>query len=80
MFLPERVSPTSGRLQSTTMQMFGDFTDWTIVIFYNILVLAHDERNAIDRLSLFLVRCEAHNVTLKCKKSWFGCRSLKLLG
>ena len=49
LFLPERVGPASGHLQSTMMQMFGDFTDWTSVIFDNILVLAHDEKDAIDK-------------------------------
>ena len=76
LFLPEGVSPASGHLQSTMMQMFGDFTDWTIVIFDNILVLAHDEKDAIEKLRLFLERCEARNVILKLKKSWFGSPSV----
>ena len=80
LFLPEGVSPASGHLQSTMMQMFGDFTDWTIVIFDNILVLAHDEKDAIEKLRLFLERCEAHNVILKLKKSWFGSPSVKFFG
>ena len=43
-FLPEGVSPASGHLQSTMMQMFGSFSDWAIVIFDNMLILALDEQ------------------------------------
>ena len=80
MFLPEGVSPASGHLQSTMMQMFGDFTDWSIVIFDNVLLLAHDEEDAIRKTKLFLERCEEHNVILKMQKSWFGSPSVKFFG
>ena len=46
-FLPEGVSPASGHLQWTMMQMFGDFDEWSIVIFDNVLLLAHDEIDAL---------------------------------
>ena len=42
-FLPEGVSPASGHLQWTMMQMFGEFDEWSIVIFDNV---QHDEADA----------------------------------
>ena len=42
-FLPEGVSPASGHLHWTMMQMFGDFDEWSIVIFDNVPLLAHDQ-------------------------------------
>ena len=64
-FLPEGVSPASGHLQWTMMQMFGDFNEWSIVIFDNVLLLAHDEQDACRKLRTFLERCQQHNVFLK---------------
>ena len=69
LFLPEGFNPASGHLQSTMIKMFGDLTDWTIEIFDNILVLAHDEHDSIEKLRLILDRCEAHNVILKLRKA-----------
>ena len=79
-FLPEGVSPASGHLQWTMMQMFGDFNEWSIVIFDNVLLLAHDERDACQKLRTFLERCQQHNVFLKMPKSWFGFPSVKFFG
>ena len=45
-FLPEGVSPASGYLQSYVMEMFKDFSEWSIVIFDNLLLLAHNEEDA----------------------------------
>ena len=41
-FMPEGVAPASGELQKIMVNIFGEFTDWTIVIFDNLLVLAYD--------------------------------------
>ena len=38
LFLPDGVSPASGHLQWTMMQMFGVFDEWSIVIFDNVLL------------------------------------------
>ena len=62
MVLPEGVSPASGNLQSTMMQMFGAFLDWSIIFFDNVLLLAHDEEDSTRKTKLFLKRCEEHNV------------------
>ena len=44
LFLPKGICHASGHLQSTLMQMFGDFKSSNIVIFNNILVLSHNEK------------------------------------
>ena len=44
-FLPEGVSPASGYLQSCVMEMFKDFSEWDIT---NVLLLAHNEKDACD--------------------------------
>ena len=62
------------------MQMFGDFDEWSIVIFDNVLLLAHDEQDACRKLRTFLERCQRHNVFLKMPKSWFGFPSVKFFG
>ena len=56
------------------MQMFGDFDEWSIVIFDNVLLLAHDQDDACKKLRMFLERCRKHNVFLKMSKSvkFFG--------
>jgi hypothetical protein len=79
-YLPEGVSPASGHLQTTMIQMFGDFREWAIVIFDNILLLAHDENDAGEKLLKFLERCAKHNVYLKPSKSWIGYPSVKFFG
>jgi len=53
-FLPEGVGPASGMLQSIVREIFKDYADWTIVIFDNFLVLAHDFDDAYDKLKLVL--------------------------
>ena len=79
-FLPEGVSPASGYLQSYVMEMFRDFEEWAITIFDNILLLAHDEQDACDKLEKFLERCASRNVILKMQKTWLGYSSVKFFG
>jgi len=74
-FLPEGVSPASGHLQWTMMQMFCDFDEWSIVIFDNVLLLAHNESDTYRKLKVFLERCQKHIVFLKMSQSWFGLSS-----
>ncbi len=40
-FLPEGVPPASGIFQKCMDEIFNDFEEWSIVIFDNLLVLAH---------------------------------------
>ena len=71
-FLPEGVGPASGVLQSVVANCFSDFTDWTIAIFDNLLVLATDYQDAYQKLELILDRCLERNIFLKFTKSWIG--------
>ena len=79
-FLPEGVSPASGYLQSYVMEMFKDFSEWSIVIFDNLLLLAHTEEDACNKLERFLQRCAERNVILKMQKTWLGFASVKFFG
>ena len=59
------------------MQMFGHFEEWSIVIFDNVLLLAHDQGDACKKLRMFLERSRKHNDFLKMSKSWIGFPSVK---
>ena len=59
------------------MQLFGSFSDWAIVVYDNVLLLAHDEEDAIRKSKVFMERCKEHNVISKMKKSGFGSPSVK---
>jgi hypothetical protein len=72
MFLPEGVSPASLILMAIMSDMFSDFTEWIIVIFDNILILAHDYNDAYEKTVLVITRCKERNVILKLSKSSFG--------
>ena len=79
-FLPEGVSPASAVLQKAVMSMFSDFEEWTIVIFDNILICAHDYDDAYRKLELFLDRCIERNVILKFTKTFIGFPYAKFFG
>ena len=79
-FMPEGISPASAELQSMMSTIFREFEPWTIVIFDNILVLAHDQKDACNKMRLFLKKCEEYNVQLKMAKSWFVFSSVKFFG
>eukprot|EP01042_Synura_sphagnicola_P001563 gene1563-1814_t len=79
-FMPEGVGPASGILQNAARELFADFSDWTISIFDNLLVLAHDYEDAYRKLELILDRCIERNVFLKFSKSWLGFDQAKFFG
>ena len=54
------------------MTIFGEFEDWSIVIFDNLLVLANDYADAYSKLKLILNRCTERNMILKFSKTWLG--------
>ena len=51
-----------------------------MVIFDNVLLGAHDHKDACTKLHKFLEICHKHNVILKLFKSWFGFSSVKFFG
>ena len=71
-FLPEGVGPASGILQKIVHDIFDDFDEWTIRIFDNLLILAHDYDDAYKKTVLFVNRCIDRNVILKFSKTWLG--------
>ena len=76
-FLPEGVAPATSLLQETVKNIFGDFAEWCIAIFDNMLILANDYQDAYNKLDMFLDRCIEKNVILKFAKSWLGFRKVK---
>lgn len=79
-FLPEGVAPASGTLQKMVMEIFNDFSPWTIVIFDNILVLCKDHSDGMSKLKLIIDKCFQRQVVLKFSKSWIGFKQVKFFG
>ena len=81
-FLPEGVGPASDILQSIVKEIFNfeDFPEWTIVIFDNFLVLAHDFEDAARKLERVIARCSEFGVILKIKKSFIGYDKVTFFG
>ena len=71
-FMPEGVAPATFVLQETVSKIFEDFSDWTIAIYDNLLVLAHDYEDACAKLERIIDRCIEYNLYLKFSKSWLG--------
>lgn len=78
MFLPEGVTPASGLLQSIVERIFPE--EWIIVIFDNILALAHDYTDAYAKTAIVLARCREHNIFLKFTKTWLGFNQVTFFG
>ena len=79
-FMPEGISVGSGELQTMVKEIFGDFEDWSIVMFDNILLLAEDWDDAYNKVEKFLKRCEEFNIHLKFTKTFLGFDSVKFFG
>lgn len=79
-FLPEGVGPASGLLQHLVRDIFTDFSDWTVVIFDNFLVLAKSYDDAYIKLEKVLLRCKDYGIVLKLKKSYIGVEQVTFFG
>jgi hypothetical protein len=79
-FMPEGVAPASILLQDVMREIFSDFHEWAVIIFDNILLLAHNYQDAYDKLERFLQRCKERNIVLKLSKSFFGFSEVKFFG
>jgi len=80
LFLPEGVAPASGLLQRMVMSVFSDFSEWTVALFDNILVLCNDLHDGIEKFLKILRRCDERRVVLKFAKSWIGFQEVKFFG
>jgi len=80
MFLCEGLNAGGAYLQTMMYKMFHDFEAWTIVIFDNVLILANDQKDAAEKMRLFLERCDSHNVSLKMSKTFIGFNTVKFFG
>jgi hypothetical protein len=80
LFMPEGISPASGVLQQVVSEIFKDFSDWAIVIFDNLLVLATDYDDAYRKAEIIIDRCIERNVVLKFSKTWLGFDHAKFFG
>jgi hypothetical protein len=78
-FMPEGIGPGSGILQETVKKIFADLP-WAILIFDNILIMAHNYQDLYEKFEIFLDRCIQHNVALKFSKSWLGVKEVKFFG
>ena len=79
-FLPEGVPQGSGLLQEIMMMIFSEYDDWTIIIFDNLLVLAHDYQDMYVKVEKILKRALEYNLVFKMKKTWLGVRQVTFFG
>ena len=80
MFLPEGISPATAILQRTMTDIFKDCEQWTIVLHDNLLVLAKDHHDALEKLEIVMQRCLDRNIKLKVDKCSFGLTEIKFFG
>ncbi len=80
MFLPEGIPPASGELQKYVDIIFEPIKDFAIVIFDNLLVLAHDFEDAYKKTEIVFDLCLKHNLFLKFSKTWLGYSEVKFFG
>ena len=79
-YMPEGITPASGILQRTVMNIFSDFADWTIALFDNLLILCNGMDDGLVKLQKIIDRCYERNVVLKFSKSWIGFEEVKFFG
>ena len=67
-YMPEGVSPASGILQTMMRDIFLPYEELSIVIFDNVLLLAHDYKDAFAKLNIILKRAAEYSSVKKFKK------------
>ena len=80
LFMPEGIGPASAILQEAMTNIFAPFSDWAIVIFDNLLVLAHNYQDAYEKTEKILDKCMEYNLFLKFSKTWLGYKEAKFFG
>ena len=79
-FAPEGAIPMSAVLQHIVNIIFGDFSDWCIFIFDNILVLCTDYADAFVKLQRIINRAAEYNMVFKMAKTYLGFKSCTFFG
>ena len=79
-FMPEGIAPATGVLQEVVRDIFSEFSEWAIVIFDNMLILAEDFQDAFRKFEIIIDKCIERNVKLKMSKSWLGFREVNFFG
>ena len=68
-FMPGGIAPATGVLQEVVREIFKEFSEWAIVIFDNMLVLARDPQDDYhNKFELILDKCIERNLKLKMSK------------
>ena len=80
LFMPEGVGPASAELQRVMESIFSDMSQFSIVLFDNILVMANDFEDARIKLEKVFKRCIERNLFLKFSKSFMGFNEAKFFG
>lgn len=78
-FMPEGISPATGVLQWYIDKIFAQF-DWIIVLFDNIVVMAHDYIDLYNKIDEFFDICIKNNIYLKLSKSKIGFNTVDFFG
>jgi hypothetical protein len=79
-FMPEGISPASGLLHNTMIDVLSKWLDSVIVIFDNFLVVCTDFDDAYNKLVGFITTCSERNVILGMAKSKLGYREATFFG
>ena len=79
-FMQEGIAPATGELQEVVRDIFSEFSEWSIAIFDNMLILAEDFQDAYAKFEIISDKCIERNVKLKMPKSWLGFRKVIFLG
>lgn len=79
-FLPENVPPASGILQKHMSIMLEGTENFTIVMFDNLLVMAHSHQELLDNLKTVMLKASSYRCIFKLAKSRFGVQDLLFFG
>ena len=79
-FMPEGVRSAGQEFQRIMSEIFEPISDWSIVIWDNILILADTLEELRDRAKIFLEICDKYNVILKMAKTKIGYEEANFFG
>ena len=80
LLLPEGVSPATDVLQSIMQNIFGEFDEWLVVIYDNMLILALSVPDVFEKLKIIAVEFKQMNIFFKLSKSQIGVEEVNFFG